>query len=240
MIALTDSDIISCNGVENPFVTKIFSHKGFLAEKLIHNRKEFLFILEQNYEDLSRMIEICVQDPFLLSFDFKGETEEEKYIQRTTACRILLINVNRLLFNFISSAYAVIEFDSKKNDFSKKPIFSFFFGLRNHFLHGNIIDFSYNYHQILGKTGSETIENGFFFDLEKIQKYQNRWQSYNEKAGLKFIEQNLPKIDLQIACKKYFEEIALMHKKITDSIYNDNKKEIDELNEIRLKYNLKI
>ena len=237
MRTLTDSDIISFNGVENPFFTEIFSHKGFLAEKLINSRNDFIFILEQNYEDLSKMIEICVQDPFLLSFDFKGEMEEEKYIQRTTADRMLLINVNRLLFNFISSAYAVIEFNDKKNDVSTIPIFSFFFGLRNHFLHGNIIDFS----QIQTISNTDKIcENGFFFYLEKIQKYENRWQSYNEKAGLEFMRQNLPKIDLQITCKQYFEEIALMHNKITDSIYNDNKKEINELNEIRLKYNLKI
>lgn len=243
---ITDSDILDINGFKNKTLYDIIHSEGYKAEQEINRRYEFLFILEQNFQELKRNIEFCAEDPFLIKHKFDGKDENEIYQKRQQAIRVLLVNTNRLLFNFISSSYAILEFNKISNKTEMEqvyriPLFGFFFGLRNHFLHGNIIDFAQTYAAKINDQGyMEEAENGFFFDLEKIKEYPNRWKGNAEIVGLQFIQSNLPKVDLIKICDNYCKDIATMHNDITQAFYDKNKTNIDKLNVIRKEYNLKI
>lgn len=230
----------------------IINSEGFKIEQTIIQRNSFFYILDGNYNELLNIINFCIKDPFLLNVQFKGD-EREIYIQRQEAIRILLLDTNRKLFNFITGSYTILEYNKcfmQQNrdlsvtkvdleNFYKKPIAGFMFGLRNHFLHGSFIDFTQSYGIKLNENGEQEVnENSFFFDLDKIIVYKDengkdRWTKNAEVIGKQYITDNLPKIAVDVTCNNYFNEIQSLHNSITKSFADKYVNELNELQQAR-------
>ncbi len=233
----------------------IINSSGIKIEQIINQRNTFFYILRGNYDELLKIMRFSIDDPFLLRIEFTGN-QDEQYIQRQKTQQIVLQDVNRRLFNFIAGSYTILEYNkyfmqqnrdlsvtkSVLNDFYKEQVAGFMFGLRNHFLHGNFIDFTRSYAITRNENGeNEVHENNFFFDLCKIQNYKDnegkdRWTKNAEAIGKIYITNNKPKIAVDIACENYFTEIEKLHNSITESFTNKYENELNDLRQMQEKF----
>ena len=226
---------------------------GYKIQQKLHHRDTFFFILKRNHDELQNLMEECLKDPFLLKVEFSGN-EQERNKQRRLTENQLLCEVNRLIFNFISSAYSLLQFNelflsenkdlsytkSDLKNFYQEPVAGFIFGLRNHFLHGSLISFQKSTSlRMANNAGYEISENGYFFQLEKIEKYlddegNRRWTKNAESIGKKYIELHKPKICAMKTCREYYEKIQHIHQSINQSLSNKYPAELDELRKMQI------
>jgi hypothetical protein len=232
---------------------EVYDSIGWKIQLKLHRRDTFFFILKGNHDELQNLMKECLEDPFLLKVEFSGN-EEEQYKQRSLIEHQLLCEVNRLIFNFISSAYSLLEFNksflsehkdlsytkSDLDNFYREPIAGFIFGLRNHFLHGSLISFQKStFLRMANKEGYEISENGYFFQLEEIEKYLDdkgnpRWTKNAESIGKKYIELHKPKVCAMKTCREYYEKIQQIHQSINKSLSDKYAVELAELRKMQI------
>jgi hypothetical protein len=232
---------------------EMYDSIGYKIQQKLYCRDTFFFILERNHNELQDLMKKCLEDPFLLKVKFSGN-QQEQYTQRRLSIDLLLREVNRLIFNFISSAFSLLEFNksflsehkylsytkSDLDNFYREPIAGFIFGLRNHFLHGNLISFQQSYGERIAENGEHEIsENGYFFQLEEIEKYLDgkgdpRWTKNAEAIGKSYIELNKPKICAMKTCREYYEKIHHIHQSINKSLSDKYAVELAELRKMQI------